>query len=244
MDNSIKEIYDMHTHILPGVDDGSTSMEQTIEMLKLMKTQEVNHIVATPHYIKGRNKYDTGSLKDIISKVSEEAKKIDPDMKIYCGNEVYYTEGVLDDLKASKIMTISNSRYVLVEFNTEIERRHMYNGMRKFIENMYIPVIAHVERYEHLDSNSIYELIKLGCIIQMNTESVMGGLFDSESKRCRKLIKDGLVHILGSDCHNTDSRRPLMKDAINQLLKKNVDIEIINKITSINPEKILTNKYI
>ncbi len=109
----------------------------------------------------------------------------------------------------------------------------------------YYPIIAHVERYGclHKKEKLVEELTKLGAYIQVNTETFLGGIFDGYTKYAYKLINHGLVHFLGTDAHNMDSRKPVMEKAI-KVLKKKADPEILEGILTNNKERLLNNEFI
>lgn len=243
---NMEGFFDVHTHILPQVDDGASSMEMTKEMLKEAYRQGIRYIIATPHYIKGEKKVPIEQLRQCVQKVKEEAYQISPELHLYLGNELYYSGSVLEDVERGLAATLANSDYILVEFSVTAEYRELYQGLRKGIEMGYRPILAHMERYECLYKkyNKIEELLSLGVYLQMNTSSVMGGLFDSRATYCRKLIQEDYIQLLGSDCHNMEHRPPKMRDAIEVLKKKKISEGKLEKILFRNPQRILQNKYI
>ena len=134
MENTAKFI-DIHTHILPEVDDGSGSMEETIKMLQLAQEQQIATIIATPHYIPGGRNVPVEVLRQKLEQVQAEASKVNPNMKLFLGNEIYYSDSVIEDLKAGKILTLADSRYVLVEFSTKDTDQHIYRALSDLIRN-------------------------------------------------------------------------------------------------------------
>lgn len=243
--NESNDYIDIHTHILPGVDDGSGSMEETIKMLQIAFDQDIRTIIATPHYIAGSKNASVEQLNMVRSQVQEEAEKLDKEFKILLGNELYYSEAIMDDLKSQKALTLADSRYILVEFSVRDTYERIYKGMKELIYAGYAPVLAHVERYHCLYKKPelISELIRLGCYIQMNSDSLTGGIFNSEANVNRKLLNNGLVHLVGSDCHRSEIRKPKMKDTV-KILQKKCDENLIHKIFLENPANILKNTYI
>lgn len=236
---------DIHAHILPGVDDGSGSMEETVRMLQMANEQQIETIIATPHYAVGAKNLAVEQLEIIRDQVQVEAEKINGNMRILLGNELYYSDSILDALKAKEALTLAGSRYVLVEFSTREQYNNMYKGLGSLIRAGYIPIIAHIERYHCLEKKEhlISELIELGCYIQMNSDSLSGGFFDSEAKANRKLVNQGLVHFIGSDCHDLKLRVPSMKSTVD-ILQKRCDEGLMNKIFHKNPVSVLENTYI
>lgn len=229
--------FDVHTHIVPGVDDGSDSLEESLEMISQMREQGVLNIVATPHYPDGK----TEKIKDAFDMLKKSVEDKYPDMKLYLGNELLNGPGVIEALKNKTALTIAGTKYILVEFLPGDSERKIYNALREYTLAGYIPIVAHVERYEALHKNYDFldEIINLGAYIQMNTESLVGGLFDRRAAYCRKLLENGYVHFLGSDCHGAERRKPLMKGAIEKLKPEFVNSKLAEKILFENPTKML-----
>lgn len=234
--------YDVHTHIIPEVDDGAENLEESLEMIRQMREQGVLNIIATPHYPDGK----TEKIKEAFNILKEKVKEKYPDMKLYLGNELLNGPGIIEALKSKKALTIADTKYILVEFLPGDSRRKIYSSLREYVMEGYIPIIAHVERYENLykDYDFFDEIINMGVYIQMNTESITGGRFDRHASYCRKLLTNGYVHFLGSDCHGAEKRKPLMKDAVNRLKKDFISSKLAEKILFKNPMKMLEGKYI
>ena len=166
---------DMHSHIIYGIDDGSKSKEMTLEMLKLSIECGVKKIVATPHYMKGRFNVEYSEVKDKVNELRQMISEEKLDIEIYCGQEVYYRENILEYYEEGAIGTINDSRYMLIELPM------MEFDVNSVIDNLYeltlkgiIPIIAHPERYIPFIKNPslINDFIKEGYLFQLNTGSV------------------------------------------------------------------------
>lgn len=238
----VEAYFDIHTHIVPGVDDGADSLEESLEMISQMREQGVLNIVATPHYPDGK----TEKIKDAFDMLKKSVEDKYPDMKLYLGNELLNGPGVIEALKDKTALTIAGTKYILVEFLPSDSQRKIYSALREYILEGYIPIVAHVERYEALHKNYDFldEIINMGAYIQMNTESLTGGMFDRRAAYCRKLLENGYIHFLGSDCHGAEKRKPLMKHAIEKLKPGFVNSKLAQKILFENPIKMLDDKYI
>lgn len=243
--NKVDNYVDVHSHILPEVDDGSGSMDDTVQMLKTAISQGIRCIIATPHYVAGADNASVERLQNVREQVQAEALKLDPDFKILLGNELFYSESVVDALKSGSALTLAGSRYVLVEFQVKEDYRNIYKGMGQLIRAGYAPVLAHIERYYCLNRkiNLLQELTELGCYLQMNSNSLIGGIFDTEAAYNRKLFGQGFIHLIGSDCHDPRMRVPRMKTAVEALQKK-CDERLIQQVFVDNPSKIIKNTYI
>lgn len=238
----MKAYFDIHTHIVPGVDDGADSLEESLEMISQMREQGVLNIVATPHYPDGK----TEKIKDAFDMLKKSVEDKYPDMKLYLGNELLNGPGVIEALKDKTALTIAGTKYILVEFLPSDSQRKIYSALREYILEGYIPIVAHVERYKALHKNYDFldEIINMGAYIQMNTESLVGGMFDRRAAYCRNLLENGYIHFLGSDCHGAEKRKPLMKHAIEKLKPGFVNSKLAEKILFENPIKMLDGKYI
>lgn len=238
------EYFDIHSHILPGVDDGSPDMETTLLMLRQAMEQNIGTMIATPHYRVGGDNLPVEELMRIRDQVQDEAMKMKKDFKLLLGNELYYSESILDVLKMGEALTLAGSRYVLVEFGFSEDYKKIYKGMGNLVNAGYIPILAHIERYKclHRRTDLLEELIELGCYLQMNSNSLLGNLF-TDAGYNRQLVYRRLIHFIGSDCHDSKVRVPKMK-AVAEVLRKKKKIRLISLILRENPSKIIENSYI
>ncbi len=239
--------YDIHTHILPGMDDGARTKEETVQMLKLAYEEGVRHIIATPHFTPGEKNPSRETLEKALEFTQEEARKIDPSMTVALGNEILHDAGALSALKKGEALTLGGTRYILVEFMPSDSYNKIYSAMREYVMNGYIPIMAHMERYESLVKayDSLKELSELGVYFQMNTESIIGGLFQRKAAYHRKLVEEGYIQFFGSDCHRGEKRRlPQMESALKYLDKEFMGDKLWESIFSKNPEKMLADEFI
>ncbi|MDO5291430.1 MAG: hypothetical protein Q4F05_01645 [bacterium] len=236
---------DFHTHILPGVDDGSKDMEMTKAMLMKAYEEGVRTILATSHHYPGRTKQDPEKRRDLVKQVDEIAKQISPDMKVLQGNEIYYRESIVEELENGTVLPLADTKYVLVEFNPNEHYRRIYEGISELIQSGYYPVIAHVERVGTLigSRSHMKELIEMSCYMQANSGSFMGGFFDKQSKTLLALMKENMIHFIGSDCHNLTSRPPRMEACVKKLYKK-LPKETVDQVLIYNQERFLQNKFL
>ena len=214
---------DLHTHILPNVDDGSSSVQETAELMQVELEQGVNEVVFTPHY------YGKRSVEEFIAKRNKSFENIKnhiPEgLKVRMGAEVLLTG--LNDPSDDAIcqLAIEGTKYVLIELPFQKWRESLLDKIADFIaETGYTPIIAHVERYvEALKNPSILTyLVDLGCLIQVNTSAFL----DKHFKRfVFALLKKGMVHCLGTDAHNTTTRSVDYAEAKNAIFKKGLEAE-------------------
>lgn len=230
---------DVHSHILPQVDDGSSSMEETIGMLSLVYEQGIRTVFATPHYHHGRHQYSKTELYEKLEKVREAIEDELPGLFLRLGQEILYFDGICDALKAEAALTMGDSRAVLVEFRYTDSWNTIFQGIRKLLYARYIPIVAHVERYQALrEPGRLDELIQAGAVIQMNYSSLEGSFWNKNTHWCRNQVLEGRVHLLGTDAHNMSSRRPDLSGAMRWLEKK-CPAGLVQEITETNAKKLL-----
>ena len=187
---------DIHTHILPNVDDGSKSLEESIELLRSEVNNGVTTVILTPHQnarIKTKN--------ELIKRFLEFKKEIDF-IDLYLGSEIYYYDDLIADLVNDRVLTINNSKYVLVEFSTRTET-NIADIVYEIVLKGYKPIIAHIERYPYLTLENYLAIKNNGGLIQINASSYEDKYF---KKKTKILLKNKLVDFVASDCHNTKTR--------------------------------------
>lgn len=238
---------DMHSHILPGIDDGSESVEESLEILKKMSSLGFRSIVATPHYITGSSFRHNNTKKEaLVKEIQTLLDEQHIDMKIYLGNEVYIDNEILSLIEKNEIACIHHSKYILIE----LPRNGKINDLDQMIFTLrskgIVPIIAHPERYHCLqeDVALIDELVEKGALLQVNFESLDGKYGKNEKKLAEYLLKNQKLHFLGSDIHHEDSqffkRLPTLKKAIIKFLGE----EKFREVTYDNPLHVLKDEYI
>ena len=213
---------DMHSHILPGMDDGSRSMGQTLRMLETAVSEGITTMIATPHNMPGKG-CPPGSV--VRRKVDELRRTVEQEgipLEIVAGTEYYYREEVLDILDSEDAVTLGNSDCVLVEFEPLAERNYIRNALRNILGLGYRPVIAHVERYAKLmeDISLLTDMRKNGILVQVNAMSVTGDNGRQAKKDVRNLLKKGLVDFVATDAHSDGRRAPYMEKCAEVLYRK------------------------
>jgi len=206
---------DIHAHVLPFVDDGSKSVEDSIDLLKEAKNCGVTDIVATPHF-KNNFKASKSQILESFNTLMPHAKEIG--INLYLGQELKHYSGDLANLLKQEHFTINNSNVVLLEFDS-FQEEDISEVAYSFSKKGFVPVIAHVERYPYcLDGFTIEEIKSCGGLIQVNASSVVGKLGKKIKKFVFNLIKYGLVDFIASDIHSF--RENDMKKAYDLVSKK------------------------
>lgn len=230
---------DFHSHILPNIDDGSISIEETVKMLEEAQKVGFTKIISTSHYIEGYYESDEKERLDLLKNLKENFQ----DIELYLGNEIYIAENMIQLVKDKKASTINNSKYILFELPMNTKTMLTKEMVYRIIENGNIPIIAHPERYSYVQDNPEYieELAEMGAMFQANYGSILGMYGEKAKKTVKKLLKQDLIQFLGSDVHRTNQIYPLIPKAIKKM-SKIISEEKMEELTTINPQKVLNNE--
>ena len=236
-------IIDLHNHLLPGVDDGAKTIDDSRKIIDYLEKCGVTDVALTSHYIKGTN-YQFNVL--IREKILEELKKFFPKTRInfYLGNEVYLCDGIVELLERHEICTINNSKYMLVELPLNSYIKNFPNIICDLTEYGVTPIIAHPERYKFIqkDKKRIKELLEFDCLLQCNVESLTGKYGKKAKKICKWLLKKDLVSIVATDTHYAIDPKELEKAY--SKLKKIVGLNKFKELTYTNPKRIIEDKEV
>ncbi len=206
---------DIHSHILPAVDDGCSDLEQALSLIKEESRQGITDIVLTPHY-----RAEFLPKKEKIEKqfalLKEAVSGEGTSVNLYLGQEIFVFDGVVNAVKSGRLFTLNGGKYVLLEFSTRQER-DIAEAVYTFVSAGFIPIVAHIERYFYADIVAAKEIKELGGLIQVNAGSVCGK-FGAYKKKAAALIKAELVDFVASDVHF--KRRNYMLKAYNAVVKK------------------------
>lgn len=224
---------DLHCHIIHGIDDGSDSLQESLEMARSAYKIGYRQICCTSHY--GFGKYENKGYQDKISELSKVLKNESIPIKIYSGNELYLDPEGLKSLVNGKVNTLGKSSYILVEGVPGMTSESLIGALEKVIKLGYKPVLAHVERYFFLKISDVDKMEKMGVVLQVNLSSFSNAL----KKRTVALLEKRLIHVVASDSHGTGRRN--YEDAAMGLkeLAKTVGKDRIKLMTEINPKRIL-----
>lgn len=241
----MNQFVDIHCHILPGVDDGSQTPEETKAMLQKAWDEGIQIMVATPHYHKQRGKNDIELIKKQLLLTRKLAKEVHPKMQICLGMEIYYGEDVPELLKEGRVVSIRKSRYILVEFSPGDGFQYILNAVRKLQMSGHTVIIAHIERYNCLrkDISNVEYLREMGAYLQVNTGSITGSYGRSVKKFLREVLKAHLVQLVGTDAHGSERRTPKMQEAYKEVVKRCGE-EYADQIFGQNAKKVLRNEEI
>ncbi len=235
---------DIHCHVLPGVDDGSRSYEESLEMLRYMYDEGIGTVILTPHYHGGRME----TAADVVRSRYEKLKALaaaDEElsyMDLYVGAEIFYFPSIVDWLEEGRVLTMAGSDYVLLEFGYSMDKRSIADGINTVVSCGYRPIIAHIERYRNIvgDLDAVDEFIERGAFVQINSEAF------HERHKIRsfvnKMLKRDMVHFVATDAHDTEYRPPqLYREA--EYIAKHFGEDMCYRLLVDNPAKVINNEF-
>ena len=234
---------DIHNHMIYGVDDGSKSIEESIDILKDLSNNGITDIILTPHFIPETN-YISPKLNNIVKfkKLKEEMNSNNININLYLGNEIYIDKNILNYIKNNSMCSLNNTEYVLIE----LPMNGLYPDYDDIFENLinygFKIVLAHPERYKTFqkDFNNVYELEELGVLFQCNIGSIMGEYGNDAKKVIKRLLKEKKVSFIGTDIHNKKKDYSYINKAINKFRKYLTEEELEDIL--VNNAKRIINK--
>ena len=223
---------DIHSHILPFVDDGSGSVENSIAMLEDAISFGVTDMFLTPHY-RSRCKLSAEEIKVEFEKFLAVVKEKGLPINLHLGQELFYTQELKAKLKDKTVATLANSKYILVEFSTETET-DIPEAVYELSLLGFIPIVAHLERYYYADDRTAFEIKQAGGLVQINAESALakGRIY----RKVKKMFKYALVDFVASDMHW--GRKNRLADSL-ALVKKKFGEDAVKAVYYENAKKIL-----
>lgn len=204
---------DLHRHILPGLDDGASSEEEMRCMLDEAYADGVRLLCATPHYHPGFFSYTKEALLTAFESLKAYAAQVYPDLVLCLGAELRYAPSAPEWLAADACRTLGGSRYVLVDFLQNERADVIMGAMRNLLNAGYLPVLAHVERYDALKTPDLAELKRMGVVLQLDAGSFFGEWGAGARRRAKSAVRHGLADLVASDAHHPNSPVTLLEPA-------------------------------
>ena len=230
---------DLHSHILPGLDDGARDMETALHMASLAVQSGVGTMVVTPHCLQG------GALvvRERLTRLRKALHDGGIPLRLCEGMEIFGTADTAVLLKAGKLLTLNRSRYPLVEFGFESDGARETAVLADLVRGGYTPVVAHPERYRYVQEDP--ELVnlwkKMGCAFQVNRGSLLGRFGEGARVMAWELTGRGFAAVVASDAHAATFRTPWMGD-IRELLSRELSPNGAAWLLEENPRRIINNE--
>lgn len=232
---------DLHSHILPELDDGAQNLHQSLEMARIAIQSGVTTMVATPHCIDGQADDVRSMLKLMRSVLRENGLRL----QLCSGMEIFGTRDTARLLREGKLLTLNRSQYPLIEFNFHSDGYWETQILSDVIQAGYRPVVAHPERYSFIQHSPelLNRWVQMGCLLQINKGSLLGRFGSTSQSLSLELVDRGFAAVVASDAHSTHSRTPWMAE-VRTLLELEFAPEAARYLLLDNPRRILKNEMV
>ena len=239
---------DIHSHIVPDVDDGSESFDESCDIIRSASSSGTSVMVATPHFnnpFQGRSGVTKKTVLEKYSELKRVVAEEVPSVTLFLGSELLVRDNIHEVLGNNEFFSINGSRYLLVEFAFD----EKISNVKRYIEIIMsfgiVPVIAHPERYLFFENSyeDIYSIAEKGCLFQINKDSPLGKYGEKANKLSRWFIKNELVHCFAGDCHGVYHRNADMTGLYEWLINY-YPVTKINSLIHDNPKRILLDMNI
>ena len=235
---------DIHSHLLFGVDDGPDTMEGTMRMIEEAIAEGITHLVVTPHAYSPQYHVPVEEVKSQVRMISDIISAAGIHLTLSTGQEVRIHEHLVRNLLNKEILTLANSRYLLLELPTQHVPNYTVKIIQSLLEEGIVPIIAHPERNKGIAEKPerLERLVRHGALAQVTAGSVAGHCGKNVQKLSIQLIEANLIHAYGSDAHNTDNRPFLFNKGLEVIAKK-MDTETVDMLL-LNNQQIIENNLL
>lgn len=222
---------DIHSHLLPGIDDGAPTIDHSIGMIRKFHELGYQKLIFTPHVMSGVYDNTTAIIREKLEEVRATVQAMGIEMELEASAEYYFDETLFDRIRDKDLLPF-NGNHILFELSFRTEPQQLDELIFQLSSSGYQPIIAHFERYAyyHGSTEVARSLKERGCMIQVNLNSFTGHYGPEVKKQALRLLQDGLIDIAGSDCHRIEHlqllQHHLHQDAFHALLEaplKNID---------------------
>lgn len=234
---------DIHSHVIPGIDDGSSSVDETFNMIQEAKQAGFTDIILTSHFLVGHYETEPSEMVFWKNKLQDVLSMQDISVNLHSGMEIYISNQMEELIENKRLLTLANSRYMLIELPMGSTVKYLDHVIYTLESLGIIPIIAHPERYKYVQDNPeiVKEYKDKGTLLQCNYASILGFYGNTAKKTVKKLLKGNYVDFLGSDCHKQNQIFTLIPEAVKKI-KKVIGENEFEKISTLNPKKILDNE--
>lgn len=223
---------DLHSHILPGLDDGAQSLDVSIDMARMWVEDGVTTVACTPHILPGLYANTGPAIIEAVAELQLALAFKEIDLKLVAGADNHIAGDFVAGLKSGKLLSLAGSRYVLVEPPHHVCPPRLDQFFFDITVAGYVPVLTHPERLTWIENqyDKVVELARKGIWMQLTSGSLTGQFGRRPKYWAERLLDDGLATILASDAHNTEARRPDLKQGFEIAARRIGDVAALHLV--------------
>jgi protein-tyrosine phosphatase len=235
-------VIDLHSHLLPGIDDGSKDLAMSLAMARVATADGISTIACTPHILPGVYTNDGPAIRRAVVRLREYIAKAGIPIALVTGADVHVAPDLVVQLKDGRALTLNDSRYLLLEPPHHVVPPRLEDLIFGLQAAGYVPILTHPERLSWIEGHFdlIGRLVSSSVLMQITAGSVMGRFGRRPRYWAERMLDEGLCHLLATDAHNTEQRAPRMADAREVVAHRLGDDEAINLVVR-RPQGILNN---
>ncbi len=237
------KLVDIHSHVLPYIDDGAEDWKTALQMMRQAEKDGIDCVVCTPHILSEKDFKHEAEILQRFEELRQKVRKAGISVNLELGCEIYAQPYIPFE---QKIATLAgNGRYFLIEFPLNMVQDLLFKQFFNTVRQNTTPIIAHPERYAYLQSKpaGAYEFVKNGALLQLNAGSLMGVFGHAARALSFRLIEADLIHVVGSDAHDLDTRPLKLSDSYH-LVSERWGKDKADQLFCINPSRILAGEHI
>lgn len=234
---------DLHSHILPGVDDGAPSLEVSLAMARMAVADGTTVLACTPHIYPGMYMNDSAGIAAARDALQVELDRQGIALRLVVGADAHLVPELLAGLESGRVPTLHGSRYFLLEPSHHVAPPGFEDRVLEIMAAGYVPVLTHPERLTWVETHYdiFVRLAQQGVWMQLTAGAIVGKFGKRARHWSQRFLRDGLVHIVASDAHTTTRRSPVMSDAI-PVMRRVVGRDEVQQILVHRPQAILDDR--
>jgi protein-tyrosine phosphatase len=235
-------VIDLHSHLLPGIDDGSKDLAMSLAMARMAAADGISTVACTPHILPGVYNNSGPAIRKAVVRLSESIAEAGIPISLVTGADVHIAPDLDVQLHDGRALTLNDSKYLLLEPPHHVLPPRLEDLIFGLQATGYVPILTHPERLSWVEGHYdlIGRLVSSSVLMQITAGSVMGRFGRRPRYWAERMLDEGLCHLLATDAHNTEQRAPRMADAREFVAKRLGDDEAINLVLR-RPQGILNN---
>jgi len=236
-------LIDLHSHILPGVDDGSPDLETSLAMARMAVADGIQVMACTPHFMQGLYDNEASDIRRRVAAFQQRLSEADIGLSVVVGSDAHIRPDFLSCLREGRLLCLNNSRYVLFEPPHNIAPPRLEDLLFNIVTAGYVPILTHPERLKWIESQfTVFEqLVRAGVWMQITGGSLTGRFGRRPKYWAEKMLASGLVHIMATDAHNLSSRPPVLSEAL-EVAEAEVGLDEAKNLVLVRPINVLDNE--